>query len=426
MPKAAFSLDTIGTQFYNVAVGYSTAIQPYAFKLFFALLLIDLIVTFVQYTADGQIDPISYLGRFIRQILGAGFVIAMITYGFQWMYAVIRSFGALGGIITGLPPLSPDSILVVGENMALTIWNSPTSAGIISALELAILEAVLALIVLGAFLWVAAELLLTLVKGYLTIGLGVIILSFGGNRFTSRAAEGYFSNVLRVGVKILFMYATLAVGMQMVTTLEASLLAACRPTSTAVPWITSYFTPPTAMVTTVCTGTISLADMMNYMVIAVIFALLCAGVPRMAADLIGGPIGHALEDFASVAYMSRIVTSPLGSMGRAAGHGIAEAARGGAGMYRRNHPHETSMQSFAADMAAQARARGAAQPTQPLNPFNGQPPGYNMRGGLSPRPVLPGPQGGSGNGGAALEYHPGRPGAQTRAQAVDITKLQKH
>ena len=80
------------------------------------------------------------------------------------------------------------------------------------------------------------------------------------------------------------------------------------------------------------------------------------------------------------------------------------------------------MQSFAANVATEARARNAAEPTTPLNPFNGQQPGYNIRPPAGPS--LP-PSNGSGSGGAALEYQPGKPGAKTKAEAIDITKLQK-
>jgi hypothetical protein len=45
------NLDAMTTQFYNAGLNYSAAIQPYALKLFFALLLIDIIVTWIQYTA---------------------------------------------------------------------------------------------------------------------------------------------------------------------------------------------------------------------------------------------------------------------------------------------------------------------------------------------------------------------------------------
>jgi len=64
--------------------------------------------------------------------------------------------------------------------------------------------------------------------------------------------------------------------------------------------------------------------------------------------------------------------------------------------YGRTHVSEPAMQSFAADAAAQVRARSAAQPTKALSPFNGQQPGYNMRPnafGVQPtRAINPEPQ----------------------------------
>jgi len=81
-----------------------------------------------------------------------------------------------------------------------------------------------------------------------------------------------------------------------------------------------------------------------------------------------------------------------------------------------------------ARLRPQSSDSAASAATTVLNPFNGQPPGYNNRGpnGASPKgPALPpSPNGGSGNGGAALEYQAGRPGNYTRDIAVDITELQ--
>jgi hypothetical protein len=61
------------------------------------------------------------------------------------------------------------------------------------------------------------------------------------------------------------------------------------------------------MATTVCTGTIALGDMANYAVIACVFAAMCIGILRMAADLVGGPLGHALEDLAAAYFIGRSV-----------------------------------------------------------------------------------------------------------------------
>ena len=68
-----------------------------------------------------------------------------------------------------------------------------------------------------------------------------MLLGFGGNRFTASAAEGYFTSVIRIGVKLLFFYAVLAIGMQLVAQWEAALAAACNPVSATVPLITSYY-----------------------------------------------------------------------------------------------------------------------------------------------------------------------------------------
>ena len=97
------SLDAITTQFYNAGVHYSAAIQPYALKLFFTLFLIDIIVTWIQYTAEGQLDPSFFLGRMLKHVLSGGFVYLMIVNGFSWMYLVIQSFSRIGSALSGLP-----------------------------------------------------------------------------------------------------------------------------------------------------------------------------------------------------------------------------------------------------------------------------------------------------------------------------------
>lgn len=74
--------------------------------------------------------------------------------------------------------------------------------------------------------------------------------------------------------------------------------------------MTTYFVPPTAIMSTVCTGTISLGDMLNYVAVALVFAACVVGIPRMAADMVGGPLGHALEDLA-VYYLGRNIASPV-------------------------------------------------------------------------------------------------------------------
>jgi len=317
---SSLNLDDITAQFYNAGVHYSAAIQPYAIKLFFALFLIDIIATWIQYTAEGQVDPSYFLGRMLKHVLSAGFVYLMIVNGFSWMYLVIQSFSRIGSTISGLPALSPQSVLQAGLSMTTTLLNSPTTSGIISSFELALVEFFCAVAVGAAFVLVAVELLLTLVKAYLTTGLGVILLGFGGSRFTASASEGYFTNVIRIGVKLLFFYAVLAIGMQMVAQWEVALTALCKPVVTAVPMVTSYYVPPSKIMTTVCSGTISTSTMLGYAAFAAVFETVTVAVPSMAADLVGGTVGLALAHAFEAAYtaqtIARIVNPITGAIKR--------------------------------------------------------------------------------------------------------------
>jgi hypothetical protein len=143
----------------------------------------------------------------------------------------------------------------------------------------------------------------------------------------------------------------------------------------------------------------------------------------MAADMVGGTLGHAIEDLAAAYYFGRNISSPiLGTAGKAISGTVKGAAKGVSDAYNHSHPSQTTMQNFAANAADQARAKSASSETKPLNPFNGQTPGYNMR-----PPAGPSLPPSSGNGGAALEYQPaaGTPGQHTRDIATDITNLQK-
>jgi type IV secretion system protein TrbL len=425
------NLDAMTAQFYNAGLNYSAAIQPYALKLFFALFLIDIVVTWIQYTAEGQVDPSFFLGRILKHVLSGGFVYLMIVNGFSWMYLVIQSFGRIGAAISGLPALSPQNVLAAGLNMASTLLESPASSGVMSTIEEALTEWFCAAVVGAAFVIVAAELLVTLINAYLTTGLGVILLGFGGNRFTASASEGYFTAVIRIGVKLLFFYAVLAIGMNLVAQWQADLAAACKPVTTAVPLISSYYVPPSKIMTTICSGSISASNMLAYAAFSALFATVAVAVPSMAADLVGGTVGLALAHAFEAAYTAQAIariTNPITAGLKKVSDGVANL---GGGRGNGASAEQAAIQTILAQHQRQTGAdQAASAATKVLNPFDGQTPGYNYRGpnGAPPSPhgpaLPPPPNNGSGSGGAALEYQPGRPGNYTRDIAVDVTELQ--
>ncbi len=324
------NFNDIVAQFYSAAAKYSAGIQPYAIKLFLALLLIDILVTWIQFTAEGQLDASHFLGRLIKHILSGGFVYLMIVNAFSWMNAVVKSFSTIGAAVTALPALSPQTVLQLGANMAGTIFDAPANASMMTNIELAIVQSVAAFFVLLSFVVTAAMLILTLIEAYLVVGGGVILLGLGANRFTAPAAEGYFGYVIRVGVRLLFFYLVLAVGVQMATQWSAALLAACKPVPATLPWWTTYGVPPSSIVTTVCSGSLSVSTMLTYAALAIIFMIVTIAVPHMAASIAGGTVGLALSHAFEAAFIAQTVIRPITSALQTGFNRVAQLGNAGA------------------------------------------------------------------------------------------------
>src|SRR5215469_8140276 len=237
----ASNFNDIANQFYSASLKYSSAIEPYAVKLFVGLFLIDILVSWIQFTAEGQLDGGYFLGRLLKHMLAGSFVYLMIVNAFSWMTAVLKSFSAIGAAVTGLPALNPQSVLQLGSTMAATIFDAPANTSMVTNVELIIIQSVSAFVVLLSFVITASMLLLTLIESYLVVGGGVILLGLGASRFTAPAAEGYFGYVIRVGIRLLFFYLVLAIGVQMANQWSEALLAVCKPVPTTLPWWTTLW-----------------------------------------------------------------------------------------------------------------------------------------------------------------------------------------
>lgn len=57
----------------------------------------------------------------------------MIVNAFSWMSAVLKSFSVIDASITGLPALSPQTVLQIGGQISNTIFNAPANASLMTA-----------------------------------------------------------------------------------------------------------------------------------------------------------------------------------------------------------------------------------------------------------------------------------------------------
>jgi P-type conjugative transfer protein TrbL len=322
--------NAIGGQFTAAAQAYANGIQPYATRLLAALLFIEILVTAIQYMTD-QGDASRYIGRLFRHLFSAGFIYLMLVNAFPWMTGVMKSFSAIGAAVSGVPNLSPSTVLDLGGQMAETIYNTPASTGMIPNFALALDQTVAAFFILLSFTIIAALALLVVIEMYLVVGGASILLAFGGSRFTAPIAEGYFGYVIKAGVRLLFFYLVLEIGVKIATQWNNALVAACVPTTTTLPWYFTYGVPPSSIVTKVCSAPMNWPLLLNLVANSVILAIVTTVVPSTAAGIVSGTAGLALNQAFEAAFIARTIIQPISSMMQSVGNKAVRALGGSDG-----------------------------------------------------------------------------------------------
>src|SRR6202166_585399 len=301
--------NAIGGQFTVAAQAYANGIQPYATKLFAALLFIEILVTAIQYMTD-QGDAPRYIGRLFRHLFSAGFIYLMLINAFPWMTGVMKSFSAIGAAVSGVPNLSPSTVLDLGGQMAETIYNTPASTGMIPNFSMALGQTVAAFFILLSFTIIAAL---------------SILLAFGGSRFTAPIAEGYFGYVIKAGVRLLFFYLVLGIGVKIATGWNNALVAACVPATTTLPWFSGLGAGPSSIITKVCSAPMNWPLLLNLVANSVILAIITTVVPSTAAGIVSGTAGLALNQAFEAAFIARTIIQPISSMMQAVGNKAVRA-----------------------------------------------------------------------------------------------------
>jgi len=323
--------NAIGGQFTAAAQAYANGIQPYATKLFAALLFIEILVTAIQYMTD-QGDAPRYIGRLFRHLFSAGFIYLMLINAFPWMTGVMKSFSAIGAAVSGVPNLSPSTVLDLGGQMAETIYNTPASTGMIPNFSMALGQTVAAFFILLSFTIIAALALLVVIEMYLVVGGASILLAFGGSRFTAPIAEGYFGYVIKAGVRLLFFYLVLGIGVKIATEWNNALVAACAPATTTLPWFSGLGAgPPSSIITKVCSAPMNWPLLLNLVANSVILAIVTTVVPSTAAGIVSGTAGLALNQAFEAAFIARTIIQPISSMMQAVGNKAVRALGGSDG-----------------------------------------------------------------------------------------------
>lgn len=279
------NLDNIAQTFQWAGQRYMAIMQPFAEKIFFTLVLIELIITCVHFVAD-QDEPTRLLAELTKKCLALGFLYAMIVNAPIWFGAIINGFEQIGGEAAGIPGLSPSTVFNNGLSLFQTIYQGFAALGWFHLTMAALIALIAGLIMFLSFALIAGQMLLALSEAYLGMGGGVLILGFSGSRWTIKFAEGFLGWIGGVGIKLLFLYLLVGVGMTITAGWNSALAG----------WTIGDPSLPL----TIAGG-------------ALIFLLLAWTIPNTAASIVGGAVSlnlsHAFEAGMAGYGLGRILTS---------------------------------------------------------------------------------------------------------------------
>ena len=209
--QSANVLDQIVSQFQSQTGTWEQSLRSLALGTFGLLAVIELTAAAIRLAFRGA-DFSEWLAEVVNQILYLGFFLALLQNSVTWGTAIVNSFRQAGKTAAG-GGLTPSAVFASGVDMAQTVtghmsWYSPASS-------MALLIA--GLVVLVCFALICAWMMVALVESYVVIAASVILMAFGGSRWTKDVAIAAIRYTLSVGAKLMMMQLLVSLGTNMIT-----------------------------------------------------------------------------------------------------------------------------------------------------------------------------------------------------------------
>lgn len=198
-------LNQVTNEFMQASTNWAQVITTYATWLFWTLATMSLVWTF-GFMAMRKADMGEFFAEFIRFVLFTGFYLWLLRNGPGFAMDIVRSLMTIGSKAGGVDELNPSTPISIGFEIvakaakSVSIFKPGDSLAIV----------LVCLIILLCLAAVAANVLMVLVTAWIMAYAGMFVLGFGGSRWTSDIAIGYFRAVAGIAMKLLAM--TLMIG----------------------------------------------------------------------------------------------------------------------------------------------------------------------------------------------------------------------
>ncbi len=304
---SSFSLlNGVQSKFQPLQYQWGAKIRGYAQRLFWALAAVDFGWTCITYIIEKN-DIGDMLGSLVRKVMTISFFFTLLKMSDTWIPMIINSFTQIGQDAAGSGASStPDQIVSTGWSTALAMYQAVANKGLTDKIAMTIPVTALSILCFLSFLFVAVQLLVTLIETYIAIGAGIIMLGFGGSRWTTDMASKYMQYAVGTGVKLMVIYLIVGAGQTLFdqnAMIDANQIIKSCMTAMGAGFVYAYLA----------------------FQIPSIASSMMSGSPSMSA---GGMMGAALTTGAAMAGAG----AAAGAAGLGAAKGAAGAASGATGL----------------------------------------------------------------------------------------------
>jgi type IV secretion system protein TrbL len=326
-------LDNVLARYSEAASAWATIVMARATWLFWTLAVISMVWTFGM-MAMRQADLGEFFAEFFRFTMFTGFFWWLLFNGPKFAISIMDSLRQIGAQATGLGnTLAPSGIVDIGFDIFFRVIDKSSVWSPIDA-ACGILISVAILIV---FALVGVNMLLLLISSWVLAYAGVFFLGFGGSRWTSEMAIGYFRTVLNIAAQLLAMILLVGIGKSIVDQYYASMAAG-----------------------------ISIKELGVMLVVAAVLLALVKTIPGLIGGLAGGNTGSLGSGFGAgaavgAAAMGAAALSTAGAAVIAGSAGMAGGAQAlMAAFSKANAPENTGGDDLSTGTTTAERQHGGA------------------------------------------------------------------
>ncbi len=305
---------------FNLAVGtIYGAVLPIAQNLFVLLAAIAVTWALIWWVLEKD-DPVPTFVALLRQLMRISFFWFVLANAATLGRAFLQSFQAAGQAAAAaagspMPSVDPTAVIDAGANLANQLLQNVQISGVLGTLAGALIGGVLALLMFVAFLFIAAQMAIALVEGFIVLSGGVLLLGFLGSPWTARIGLTYFNTLVGVGIKLFLIFIIVGVGSSLVSGWSSFIAAG-----------------------------VTLPGALTVIGVASIFALITWTIPNHAQALASGAVSAGLSSvvssaagFAAAASGARVPLALVARASSAVGQGVAlgrDRYAGGASVLR--------------------------------------------------------------------------------------------